>query len=138
MEAPQGEEISIDRLAAIYIKIRDAKSDLKKRQDEEMRKLTEQQDMIATEFKRRAQAQGVDGFKTKAGTVSMTTSIKASCADWDAFGEFLKDKDPVEYLGKSVKAATIRAYMESHDGNLPPGINIFKEVSVSVRRASGV
>lgn len=129
-------EISLDKLISIYIKIRDAKSELKKKQDAEMQTLTDQQDMIATELKRRAMDADVTAFKTTAGTASMVTSIKASCGDWDAFGEFLKDQDPVEFLGKSVKAATIRAYMDSHDGALPPGINIFKEISVSVRRAN--
>jgi hypothetical protein len=143
MEAEMDREITegnkvipIERLVRIYVKIRDAKCELKKVQDAEMRALSDQQDRIAVELKKRAMEAGVNAFKTDAGTASMTTSIRASCSDWDAFGVFLKDQDPIEFLGKSVKSATIRAYMDEHDGGLPPGINIFKEVSVSVKRAS--
>lgn len=128
--------MSVDRLVKIYIKIRDAKADLVKQQAEEVKKLSDQQDMIATELMRRALDEGVNGFKTEHGTVTIKSNIKASCADWEVFGEFLKDKDPVEYLGKNVKASTIREYMDNNDGELPPGINIFKESAVSVRRSS--
>ena len=133
---PQVEnQVPIDKLVKIYVKIRDALSAEKKKYETIEAEFKGQMAMIATELKARAQAEGVEGFRTDFGTVYMSETMKTSCADWSAFGEFLKDHDPLEFLEKRISSTAIKEYMKQTDGQLPPGVSIFKELEARVRRS---
>lgn len=130
-----GGAVPIDTLVKIYVKIRDAKAAAKKVFEAEAEKLETKLAMIATELKARAQAQGVDGFKTEFGTVFLSETMKTSCADWSAFGEFLKTHDPLEYMEKRISSTAVKEYMKTNAGQLPPGVNVFREIEARVRRS---
>ncbi len=130
-----GGQVPIDRLVKIYVKIRDAKAAAAKVFKAEEDKFNEKLSMIATELKARAQAEGVEGFKTDEGTVYLTETMKTSCADWAAFGMFLKDHDPLEFLEKRISSTAIKQYLKDNEGQLPPGVSIFRETEAKVRRA---
>lgn len=129
------EQIAIDTLVKIYVKIRDAKSAAKKEHDKVDADFNEKLATVSTELKARAQAEGVEGFKTEFGTVYLSETMKTSCADWGVFGEFLKEHDPLEFLEKRISATAIKDYMKENEGQLPPGVNVFKEIEARVRRA---
>ena len=127
--------VPIDKLVKIYVKIRDAKSEKKKAYEAEAAELDAKLAMVATELKARAQAEGVDGFKTEFGTVYLSETMKTSCADWSAFGDFLKTHDPLEFMEKRISSTAVKEYMKQNEGQLPPGVSIFKEIDARVRRA---
>lgn len=129
------EPIAIDTLVKIYVKIRDAKSAAKKEHDKIDADFNEKLATVSTELKARAQAEGVEGFKTEFGTVYLSETMKTSCADWGAFGKFLEDHDPLEFLEKRISSTAIKDYMKENEGQLPPGVNIFREIEARVRRA---
>jgi len=129
------EQVPIDTLVKIYVRIRDAKAAAKKEFDAKAVELEGKLLSIAAELKARAQAEGVEGFKTDFGTVFLTETMKTSCADWNAFGEFLKDHDPLEFMEKRISSTAVKEYMKQHEGMLPPGVSIFKEIEARVRRA---
>ena len=131
--------MSIDsaKLIKIYIKMRDVKKEITDRHKEELADINGKMDTIGTELKKQIQATGGDSIKSKEfGTATITESIKAGCSDWAEFTQFLKenDHDPLIFLSKSLKADAIKQYMEDNEGNLPPGVNIFKEAKLSIRK----
>lgn len=130
-----GGSIPIDRLVKIYVKIRDAKSAAQKEFDALKKTFDEKLASIATELKARAQAEGVEGFKTDEGTVYLSETMKTSCGDWNAFGLFLKEHDPLEFLEKRISSTAIKEFMKQNEGQLPPGVTIFKEIEAKIRRA---
>jgi hypothetical protein len=127
--------VPVDTLVKIYVKIRDAKSAAKKEFEKAETAWNEKLALITTELKARAQAAGVEGFKTEFGTVYLSEIMQISCADWGAFGEFLKDKDPLEYMEKRISSTAVKNYMKTSGGVLPPGVNVFREIEARVRRA---
>jgi hypothetical protein len=127
-----------DRLVKIFTKIRAARKELSAQFDEADGKLKRQLDQIEIEIKARCLATGLSGFKTEFGTVSIVETMKVSCADWTAFGTWLKDEDPLVYLESRVKSTAIKEYMEKHTGELPPGVTVFKETEARVRAPTKV
>jgi len=127
--------VAIDKLVKIYVKIRDAKGEIKKAYEKEAAALDEKLAMVATELKARAQSEGVDGFKTEFGTVYLSETMKTSCADWSAFGDFLKTHDPLEFMEKRVSSTAVKEFMKQNEGQLPPGISVFRELEARVRRS---
>lgn len=133
VESPQGNIIKNDKLVKIFLKIRDARKALSAKFDAEDGALKAQLDTISVELKRRCLNAGDTGFKTEFGTVFITETLKVSCGDWAMFGEWLKTQDPLVYMESRVKSTAIKEYMDAHNGELPPGISIFKESEARVR-----
>lgn len=133
--AVSGDVIPLDKLVKIYVKMRDKLGEEKKAFEAIEKDLKEQMAQVATELKARAIQQGVEGFKTDFGTVYLSESMKVSCADWAVFGEFLKTHDPLEFMEKRISSTAVKEYMKHTDGQLPPGVSIFKEIEARVRRA---
>lgn len=130
------EKIPVDRLVKIYVKIRDAKAAKVKAHDAEIKVLDTQMAQIATELKSRAQADGVEGYKTDFGTVYMAVNFKTSCQDWGAFYDWIKQNDAIDFLERRIASSKVKDFMETNDGALPPGVSIFKELQARVRRAT--
>ena len=135
IERAMEKQIPVDTLVKIYVKIRDAKSEAKRAYELVAADYDAKLAQVATELKARAQAEGVDGFKTTFGTVYLSESMKTSCADWGLFGEFLKTHDPLQFLEKRISSTAVKEYMKENEGQLPPGVSIFKELEARIRRA---
>lgn len=130
------EQPPVDRLVKIYVKIRDAKAAKNKAHDAEIKELDDQMRAVAAELKSRAQADGVEGYRTDFGTVYMAVDIKTSCQDWGAFYDWIKQNDALDFLERRISSSKVSGYMESTGGELPPGVNIFKTLEARVRRAT--
>jgi hypothetical protein len=128
--------IPVDRLVKVYVKIRDAKLAFKKEADATLADFDRKLAIIAAELKSRAQQEGVDGFKTEYGTVYMAVDYKVSCADWGAFYQWVKENDELDFLERRIKSAKVKEYMDAHNGELPPGVSVFKELEARVRRSN--
>jgi hypothetical protein len=128
------QEVKLDKVAATYVKIRDKRSEIKKAYEDEDLKLKVQLDAIESFFLETLQALGVESARTKHGTVIKSLAIKPSCEDWSALYAWIAENDAFDALEKRVKRSFIVDYMADNSDELPPGITVLKEWTVSVRR----
>ena len=125
------------KLIRMYIKMRDAKSAIAARHKEELAELNGKMDIVSGALKKLIDESGGDSIKSNEfGTASIVVSTKAGCSDWEEFSIFLRegDHDPVHFLEKKLKASAVVEFMDAHEGKLPPGVNIFKETQLRVRK----
>ena len=80
------EPVSADRLAKIYVKIREKRRELAK-QD---RELEEQLELVAQQILEICKEQGAATIRTEHGTISRRISKRYWPTDWDAFYKFIK------------------------------------------------
>jgi len=128
-------EAPIDRAVKAYVRIRDEKDRLTREYNEKEAGLKSQLETLEVFFATEAKAAGVDGFKTQFGTVFKEEKLTASCADWEVFGNWIIEHNEIEMLERRVKHATVKQYMADHKGALPPGVSVFREEKMRVRRA---
>lgn len=128
-------EAPIDRAVKAYVRIRDEKDRLTREYNEKEAGLKSQLEQLELFFAAEAKAAGVDGFKTQFGTVFKEEKLTASCADWELFGNWIVEHNEIEMLERRVKHATVKQYMADHGGELPPGVSVFREEKMRVRRA---
>ena len=128
--------VSVSRLVKIYVKMRDAKAAIKHEMEDKIAAIDVQMRTVATELKTRAQAEGVKGFKTEFGTVYMATAFKTSCQDWGVFYKWIEETGNLDFLERRISSAKVQDYMSEHNGELPPGVSVFKELEARVRRTS--
>ena len=129
--------ISDDRLVKIYLRIRETKSAKQKEVDAAIKALDDQLATIATELKKRCQERGQEGFKTEFGTVYTAVKFQTSCQDWQIFYDWIKQNDALDYLERRISSGKVKSYMEENEGAIPPGVSVFKELEVRIRKPTG-
>ena len=80
------EEVNTEKLAKIYVKIRDKRRELEK----QVAELKEQQDTVGSQLLEICKAEGAQTIRTQFGTVSRRITKNYWTSDWDSFFKFLK------------------------------------------------
>jgi hypothetical protein len=126
--------IDTEKLAKVYIKIRDARRDLKKKFDEEdgalKAKLEKIEGVMLTFLNENKQ----ESARTTVGTFFKQEEVTPTAADWDAIYKWIKKNDAFEMLERRIKKTFVSEYMEAHKGSIPPGVSVYREYVVRVRR----
>ena len=126
--------VSIDKRVARYVKLRDARAASNKDAgilDDAYKGALEsiEKSLIAT-----AHEQGVTGFKTEFGTTYLDEQLRASVADENAFYNFVRETGDLDFFERRLKSTHIKEWQEANNGMLPPGLNVFRELTMKVRR----
>ena len=131
--------MDINRLVAVYVKMRDEKARIKKESDERCAKIQEQMDRLNGEILRHLHDHSLESVKTEAGTAFKKEEIKPSVKDWTAYDEWLADQGvhPSDAYEKRVSRKFVTDYMDQHDGAMPAGVSVHREYVVTVRRSNG-
>jgi sugar phosphate isomerase/epimerase len=108
-----------ERLAKVYIKIRDKRRELAK-QDEELK---EQLDIIANELLEICKEQGASTIRTEYGTVSRRVNKNYWTSDWDSFYKFIKEHDAFSLMHQRINNTNMSQFLEENPDALPPGLN---------------
>ena len=130
-------EVSIDRLVATYIKIRDARAAASSEHKKRDAELKEQLDLINNALLAKAHEDGVTGFTVKGvGTTYIDVELRCSGADWGVFYNWMKENDALDMLERRIKSTEIKKYMDEHEGAIPPGVNTFSQQIMKIRKSS--
>lgn len=124
-----------DRMARVYIKMREKRSQLKREFEEKDAQIKQQMEQLERAFMQELNEHNTNSLKTDSGTIFTTESAKASIADWNALAPWLIENDALEFLEQRVKAKEVQGYLNTH-GELPPGVNLHREKNVRIRKNS--
>lgn len=128
--------LSVEKMVKLFIKTRTAKSAAKKAFDEQEAEFNAILDTCENFMLKRADADGVTGFTTPYGTTYTAETTKISIADDAAFFDFVKKLGDLDFLERRVSTTHVADYTKAHEGAVPPGLNIFRERVMRVRKAS--
>lgn len=125
--------VTTNTLVRTFIKIRALRSAKKKAFDAEDDELKEKLRRVENELLRRAQEQGVDGFKTADGATYQSEERHVSIANADDFTAFVRETGDMLFYEQRPSLGHITEYQNAHDGKLPPGVRMFREFRMRVR-----
>ena len=133
----QGEQPSLplDKLAAIYIKIRDAKDTLTSDYKKQYATLEEQMGVLETEMLEICKNMNADSIRTKAGTIVRSVKSRYWTNDWDSMYQFIKENDAYGLLEKRLHQTHMKEFLSENPDLLPMGLNVESEYTVVVRRS---
>jgi hypothetical protein len=126
------DELPVDRLVRIYMKMRSAIQDL----DAQIEAIKEQQQSVKNEIKDRMRSTGAKSLRTDHGTVSLMEKTRYYTNDWDSFKKFMVEHDALDLLEKRIAQANMKLFLEENPGSIPPGLNSDTEFDISVRKPS--
>lgn len=126
------EDIPVDKLVRVYMKMRIAVQDL----DAQIEAIKEQQQAVKNEIKDRMRGTGVKSLRTDHGTVSLMEKTRFYTNDWDSFKKFMVEHDAIDLLEKRIAQTNMKLFLEENPGVVPPGLNSDTEFDISVRKPS--
>jgi hypothetical protein len=113
------EEVNTEKLAKIYMKIRDKRRELEK----QVAELKEQQDLVGSQLLEICKAEGAQTIRTQYGTVSRRITKNYWTSDWDSFFKFLKDNDAFSLMQQRINSTNMAQFLEENPDLHPPGLN---------------
>jgi hypothetical protein len=130
------ELIPMDRLAKIYIKMRNRIQELTKTYETEVGDLKAQQASIASAMREQMKAIGSKSINTEHGTVMMRLKTRYMTHDWDSFKHFIVQHDAVDLIERRISQLNMARFLEDNPGLVPPGLNSESEYEISVKKPS--
>jgi hypothetical protein len=122
------------RLAKVYIKIRTKRQEILAAFTEEDNQLKEALETIEAEMLEKCKTENADSIKTPFGTIIRSIKTRVWPADWEVFNQYVLDNEALGLLEKRVHQTNMTQWLEEHPDNPPPGLNIDRSYSCSVRK----
>ena len=124
------EEVPVDKLIKIYIKMRDAKQAFEKQASG----VEEQMDIVKGKILDACTAVGASSLRTPFGRVVRTVKTDYSTSDWVSMHQFMKENDALDLVQRRIHQTNMKTYLEEHPDKLPPGLNSDSRYDITVFR----
>lgn len=128
-------DVPLDKLAMIYIKIRDARDDLTTRYKAEYAELEEQLEVLEQQMLDTCKEQGADSIRTPHGTIVRSVKSRYWTNDWDSMYTFIKDAGDFGLLEKRLHQTHMKEFLAENPNLYPVGLNVENSYTVVVRRS---
>ena len=125
---------AIDKIVAVYIKIRNKKEELTREYDQKVAELDDQMATLKYKLLEISKDTGVTSFKTDHGTAYRTIKNRYWTNDWESFYGFMREHGAMELLEKRIHQTNMREFLEDHPEAHPPGLNVDQEYEITIRR----
>lgn len=127
--------VDLDKLTAIYIKIRDARSDKKREFEAQDKELEDQLSVLASQMLDTCKDMGADSIRTPHGTIIRTVKSRYWTNDWDSMYSFIEEHGAFGLLEKRLHQTNMKDFLSENPDVLPMGLSVESEYTVSVRRS---
>ena len=127
-------DVSAEKLAEIYVKVRDARSALKERFEAEDSTLKEQLDLLAAKMLDLCKDIDADSIRTGAGTIIRKVDTRYWTTDWDAMYQFVEEHEAFPLLEKRIHQTNMKQFLEENPDLLPIGLQADSKYTIVVRR----
>jgi hypothetical protein len=130
----EADSVDLDKLVAVYVKLRDKKSELQKEFSEKEAEVDAKMDTIKAALLDHCSASGAESVRTASGTFYRSVKRKYWTSDWTSMNRFIVDNNALDLLEKRLHQTNMRAFLEENPDKLPPGLNVESEYTITVRR----
>lgn len=130
------EDLSVDKLSAVYLKIRTAREELKAKFDADDKVLADQMFEIENALIDALNNAGADSIATPHATVIRRITTRYNPTNWDAIYRLVDKHKAYGLLFKRVHDANMKEFLEQNPDEFPEGLNVDRKYAVTVRRKS--
>lgn len=124
-------DLNMNQLVMTVLRYRDEIAELGRRK----RVAEDDLAVVENEILRRLNDLGVQSIATDSGTAYLSENTKVRAVNWSEFFEFVKTQpDGHALVQQRPGSRAVQEYIES-TGEIPPGVELIKEISSNVRRA---
>jgi hypothetical protein len=127
--------MNLEELVKIYLTIRSERERILHDYDALDKGLKSEMALIEQSMLAICNDTNADSIKTQNGTVIRRMSERFYCSDWENFSDFVLQNQAVELLERRIHQGNFKEFMAEHiNEGLPPGVNVMKELGITVRK----
>jgi hypothetical protein len=130
------ETISVDKLVAVYIKMRDKRAKILREYEEADGSIKTQMELVEAKLLELCKDIGVDRLGSQHGMVMRTVKTRYWTSDWESMHKFILEHKMPELLERRISQTTMKQLLEENPDLMPVGMNIDSKYSVTIRRNS--
>lgn len=127
--------MDIEKMVSVFVKMRDARTQLKKEFDAADASIKSQQDKIQAALLEACKEQNVDGLRTPAGNVYRGIKTRYWTTDWPAIKQFIVEHEALDLMENRLSQAAVKDFLEANPGVDLPGLVIDSKYAITVRRS---
>jgi len=127
-------DITPDKLAKAYIKIRAERSALSAQFKETDGDLSRKLDRLKQAMLDHCERHNAESVRTSEGLFFRSKKTKYWTSDWDAMHTFIKEHNVPELLDKRLNQTNIKQFLEENPTLVPDSLNTETELVISVRK----
>lgn len=127
--------VNIDKLVAVYIKIRDAKDVVRKEAEAREIELQDQLDVIEQSILDLCKDTGATSIKTEHGTAIRTVKNRYTTNDWERFYAFMFEHQAPQLLERRIQQSNMKQFLDENPDLHPAGLNVDSTYAITVRRS---
>ena len=117
--------MNVEAIVGAYIKVRDEVAQIKANHKAQLEPYTQALDKLDA---------GVESMKTSVGTAYRSERTSVTVADKSAFMDYIESNKAFDLLDVRANKTAVEGFMAENQ-DVPPGVNIRREVAVNFRRA---
>jgi hypothetical protein len=128
------EQVQADKLASVYIKMRDKRKEILAKYEEEDKKIEAQMILVEEELLKLCKTIGADSIKTQAGTVFRSVRTRYETTDWENMYNFILEHNIPQVLERRISTTNMKQFLDENPTLMPIGMNVNNRYTVTVRR----
>jgi len=126
--------VSVEGLTRTYLKIRDARAELKAKYEAEEKTLAEDQNKVKAALLDYCKENSIESVRTNAGLFYRTVATRYWTNDWESFHKFVVELEAPDLLEKRINQSAMKTFLEENPEKVPPGLNADSKYTISVRK----
>lgn len=123
-----------EQLIKKYLELRDARTALTAKFDEEDKTLREEMDTVEQQLLSLCKETGTTGLRTEVGTASRSVRTRYWASDWESIHKFVLKHQAPDLLERRISQTAMKAFLEANPDDYPPGLNADSKYVITVRR----
>lgn len=125
----------MNELVKAYLTIRNEREKIESEYKERDMQLKADMAILEQEMLAGCNDMKVESLRTDSGTVIKSLKERFTCADRDNFNKFILETGAVELFESRLHQGNFKEFMsERHHEGLPPGVNVMREFTITVRK----
>ena len=128
------EDLDINKLVKVFVKMRDRKAALAAAFKEEDEKIQSQMDRVRHALLDYCKTTGAESVRTEAGTFYRTIRSKYWTNDWEQMGAFIIEHRCPDLLEKRIHQGNMQNFLQENPDVRPAGLNIDSEYTITVKK----
>jgi hypothetical protein len=128
------QSIPMDKLAKVYLKIRNEIQMRTKAFEADMSVLEEQKKEVSDAMREQMKAIGSKSVRTDFGTVVMKVKTVFGMQDWDGFKQFIVEHNALDLLQRRIAQKNMEQFLEATPDVQVPGLTSNSEYEITVTK----
>lgn len=122
-------------LVRAYLKMREARSALSAKYEEEDKKIKDQMEVVEGFLLETCKRAGGNVSIPGVGVVIRGVSTRYWTSDWEAMHKFIEENNALDLLERRIAQRAMSEFLKSNPDKMPKGMNVESKYTVTVRRS---